>query len=355
MLYRTTIEYETGQPSQKALGTPRPVLAHEGADDQRGVAWSGSLIPYYHAITGTAPPHLRWVQPLRSPQDYIQDLGLLSRVRHVCCPLQHGSARAERFRLNQEKIVTFDDGLRDGVLNAVGHALDAGWTVVLFVCPSFFGNTDLMYRHRASLLVETANTLWRTSPVLKRVSDMLSERGITGECVARKLLNVPYAQRDVLNTAAKALGVDVGGYARESRPYLGIDELRAFAQRGVQIGSHGLDHAPIAGTDINSAAAMVNDSLERISAIAPVLARLFSYPFGDSGVPQSGIDALIERCGLDYSFGTAGWRPERNPRHVQRLRMESTHAGCGIVFREIGRKVLRRLLGRSIPRRADTP
>jgi hypothetical protein len=354
MLHLTHTEYETGRASQKASCVGRSPIAQLNNVHTCRQLYHSPLIPYYHAVAESAPAHLRWVQPSRPPKVYQRDLTLLARIiasRAGARPM-NGSGYA--FHLNGQRSVTFDDGLRKGLYFAVKHALEAGWKVILFVCPAFVGNSDLMYRHKASLLVSTARARSLTSSDCARASAMLSERGIAGRDVAQQLLNVPYRLRDALDRAADVLGVDVPSYARRVRPYLGIDELRYLAKRGVFLGSHGLDHAPVTGMDVNAMAEIVNDSLERIGAIAPLRARLFSYPFGDAGVPQSFLHALIEGCGLDYSFGTAGWRPERHPRHVQRLRMETPNCASGILLRELTRKLLRRLLGRSAVRRNES-
>lgn len=341
---------------QVRLTETSPGIAERNKDQQiRNKGQKGntaSLIPYYHAIVRSAPSYLRWVQTIRSPVDYRRDLHLLNRICDRSNRSSKSDIRGHGFHLEGRKVIAFDDGLRAGAFFAISRALDAGWTVLLFVCPAFFDNTDLMYRHKASILVEAAYAQVTVPTVLARVSNMLTERGIAGDGVGRQLLNVTYADRDVLDVAAKILGIDIRVCAQHLRPYLGSEALHALSRRGVLIGSHGMDHAPVSGSDTHVVVDMVNESLDRIARIVPLHARLFSYPFGDAGITQRRIDELIERCTLDYSFGTAGWRPEWNARHVQRLRMETEYGACGILLREVMRKLLRKILGRSVPRRS---
>lgn len=309
------------------------------------------LLPYYHCVSESAPPHLVHVQAPRHPAQFIRDLAVLRQFAGLRGASTDSMASSSGAAIPDHGIITFDDGLRDGLHFAVDLALEAGFTVVLFICPSFISNADLMYRHKASLLVTALDGGMVSKSVSMRLSGMLSERGVSGEDARVQLLRVRYDERSVLDDAAHMLSVDVEGYVRRSRPYLDADELRTFTRRGILLGSHGWDHAPVRGEHLAMCIGQINESFDQIRDIAPQEFRLFSYPFGDAGVSQHAIDSVMLRCGLDHSFGTAGWRPERNPRHKQRLRMEVPGSAGSIVAREMARNIVRSVIGRTVPRR----
>jgi peptidoglycan/xylan/chitin deacetylase (PgdA/CDA1 family) len=344
------VENAAMPPSERFC--PKPATA-ETAIVRWGRLPAAPLLPYYHCITDAAPPHLAYVQTPRHPAQFTYDVTALrryTRLRGVSperLPLRSGG------RIPNHGIITFDDGLRDGLHSAVDLALDAGFTVVLFICPAFIGNLDLMYRHKASLLASVLCDVVVSGSTSMRLSGMLAEWGVSAQDASTQLLQVRNEERSVLDTAARMLGIDVKSYARHSRPYLEVDELRAFAQRGVFLGSHGLDHAPVCSAQIEERVGQNNESFELIQDIVHQEFRLFSYPFGDAGISQHAIDNVLQCCKLDYSFGTAGWRPERNPRHKQRLRMEVPVSAGSILATEMLRNVVRYVIGRTVPCRRN--
>ncbi len=246
--------------------------------------------------------------------------------------------------------ITFDDGLREGFSQVAGQLAAHNLGAILFVCPAFLRNDDLMYRHKASLLVEIMRGPDIAASTKLNVYDMLGERGIAGTDVRERILNVPYRQRDVLDSIADMLGFDVPSFTRKNRPYLEADELRRLSRGGMLIGSHGMDHSPFNRDTPDQYIDHLRESFDALDAIAAQPLRLFSYPFGDHGVPHSMIGKVIRECDLAYSFGTAGWRPEQHPRHVQRLRMETSQRIEHILLQEVVRKIARRMSGRSVAR-----
>ncbi len=332
----------------------RKLAAADAALPRLGRRNVAPLLPYYHCVSDSAPPHLVHVQTPRHPARFTRDFAFFRRYARL------RGASAERLTsrsggcIPSHGIITFDDGLRDGLHSAVDLALEAGFTVVLFICPAFIGNDDLMFRHKASLLASVLCGGGVSGSTSMRVSGMLAERGVSGQDAATQLLQVPYEERSVLDAVARMLGIDVKSYVRYSRPYLDADELRAFVRRGVLLGSHGSDHAPVRGEHLAKCIGQINESFDKMQDIAPQEFRLFSYPFGDAGISQHVIDHVLECCRLDYSFGTAGWRPERNLRHKQRVRMETAHSIEGILLLEAARATARIVLGRTIPQRLQS-
>ena len=81
------------------------------------------------------------------------------------------------------------------------------------------------------------------------------------------------------------------------------DDLRELVRRGVEVGSHSVSHARLAGMDPEEVRHEVSASrvaLEELTGVAP---RSFCYPYGSA-------DEVAERAVRDagYSVGCAVWR-----------------------------------------------
>jgi hypothetical protein len=309
------------------------------------------LLPYYHCVTDQAPVFLSDVISPRKYADFRRDVAVFRRMA-----ASHGFMnRRPTLSIPTGEpagiYLCFDDGLREGLHRVYSLIREQGLRLILFVCPAFIGNTDLMFRHKAGLLIAMLAEPSVTMDRRLRIHDMLASEGIVASTLTRSILAVPYQRRSMLDDAARILGVDISRYAMRTAPYLNAGELRALAAEGVCIASHGMDHAPVAGENPDDCINAVNESFERFHTSGIRYERMFSYPFGDAGIPEAMIDLVLQRCELEFSFGTAGWRPDRNPQHLQRLRMELPCSGAGIITRELLRNCARRVSGRLHPSR----
>lgn len=79
------------------------------------------------------------------------------------------------------------------------------------------------------------------------------------------------------------------------------DEVRAVAQMGVEVGSHGLRHQALSGADADTVAVDLRRSRDILESVLEAPVRGFAYPYG--AVPESAA-AAGHASGYDYAVAT---------------------------------------------------
>jgi len=95
------------------------------------------------------------------------------------------------------------------------------------------------------------------------------------------------------------------------KPLMTADQVRYIADRGIEVGSHGLRHVSLPSSDAAIVAAEVRRSQEILHEITNQTVRGFCYPYGD--VDSRGLEA-VRTAGYDY--GCAIWPSALTGRHA---------------------------------------
>ncbi len=85
-------------------------------------------------------------------------------------------------------------------------------------------------------------------------------------------------------------------------PFLSAAQLREMQQAGIEIGSHGLWHVPLAHLPLREAEREVRLSKEILSDLLGTPVRAFSYPWGRSGDFYDVHVRMVERAGYQLAF-----------------------------------------------------
>ena len=273
------------------------------------------------------PPHLKSLYTPRNPAVFERDVQTFLRHFTHQNPLKIGNLKSK----HPSFLLTFDDGLRSFKEVAWPLLKKYGVRPIVFVNPGLLDTGELMYRYKASALVEHLEH--RKLPK----HPLFADRG------TEALLHVPYAQRYQLDEIAKGIGLDWGGYMDTHRPYLSWDELRTLVDEGVYVGAHSMDHPPYNLISTEEQVKQTADSLRRVQEELGVSYRFFSFPFSDHGVAPE----VFEQVPMDLSFGTQKIKQEERPGHGQRLHMERPgRSGRQLLWSEYGKYQLKRIIGR---------
>ncbi len=282
--------------------------------------------PFYHAVRADVPPHLKFLYPPRTPDQFKRDIQTFGKYFDPIDPLR----TKDKKPLGRHQILlSFDDGLRSFKEVAWPVLKRHGIRPILFVNPSFIDRPTMMYRYKASLLMHLA----AQKPV---PSHPYFQSHIS------KLLQLTYAQQDMLDELAEEWGVDWTKYVEEERPYLSLAELRQLVAEGVYIGAHSMDHPYYQELDLAGQIQQTQASLDWVQDKFDVNYRFFSFPFTDEGVSAE----LWERVDVDASFGTQKIKKESWPAHHQRLDMErGVQSGHSVLWYEHAAFQIKRCLG----------
>lgn len=249
------------------------------------------FLPFYHLVSEEPAPHIRHLYPVCSIQRFRADLEWMLRYYEPV-----GLEELERKVKNGRPVVhlSFDDGLRQCAEVIAPILWEKGIPATFFINPSFVGNRALMYRYKASLLVE-ADPAHRVD-----------------------YLSIGYRDRGWLDERARQVGVDFELFLREYRPYMGLDQLDDLVRQGFNLGGHSMDHPMYRALTLEDQVRQTLESVDWVRSRWGVTAA-FAFPFTDDGV----LPAFFDKIPADWrTFGTAGFKLDELARHWQRVPME---------------------------------
>ena len=280
-------------------------------------------IPLYHTISDETLPHLKHLYPYKSEKEFEKDLDYLLKYFNF--------VDWDGFRRFQESgnrggkkvaLLTFDDGFSE-FLHVVAPILERrGIYAVNFINPAFVDQQDMLFRCKASLLIEKIKSEKVDISLLQNISGLQS--GGTDE-ICSHILKTGYKKRVLLDLYAEAIGLDFKDYLRKNKPYLDLAQLQELKTRGFGIGAHSWDHPYYSELTVEEQLETTFRSLDFVKTHA-FLADAFAFPFTDFGVSKSFFEQLYRRCPDLYSFGTAGIKTDAFAHNLQRIPMEHDSA-----------------------------
>jgi peptidoglycan/xylan/chitin deacetylase (PgdA/CDA1 family) len=252
---------------------------------QRRLARSRTLILTYHGVAcGLEDSYVTRQSVDASVFD--AHLAWLSR-RYRFVPLAElVSALEQRTPLTEPGVViTFDDGLRNVLRSALPILRKHGAPATVFVCSDYV-NRGPLWTDEVALLVMRAPIQLLASPVGDGVRYPL--RGVVARERAAKAITAsmkrldPLARAEVLRRVQETCRPSGGpvDVIPECHDLLTWDEVRALADAGIEIGSHGRTHTVLTALEGIDARDEIVRSKETIERELGRPCTLFSYPNG---------------------------------------------------------------------------
>lgn len=197
-------------------------------------------------------------------------------------------------------LVTFDDGYRDNLLDALPVMRSRGIPAVVFVTTGVLDGKPLWYDllervlrlHPREALSELAALLGREPCAGVQAEDL------PGWAHLIKQLDTPRA-----GAVRACLERLCGGWSGEGR-YLSADDLRAWTNAGNAVGAHTRLHPALSRIDDATALAELDASKRELETLLNAPVRLFAYPFGEAGDFGETHAAMLARLGYTMAFTT---------------------------------------------------
>ncbi len=306
-----------------------------------------AFFPFYHAISDRELPHVKHLYPLRNVEQFKKDLDFM--LEHFL-PVKMSEFLSGSFLMDPARppmVLSFDDGLIQCYEEVMPVLMSRGVPATFFLNNAFIDNRSMFFRFKVSLLVEQ----------LKTVSDTKKNRAAQIlHCelseIRTRLMSVNYVEREITDQVADAIGYSFSEYLMRDPVYLTSMHIKKMLDEGFEFGSHGIDH-PLFGllkkqTTIDHIQASMEDLKKRYN----LSHSYFAFPFTDSGVEDSTIDALFKMNIIDAGFGTAGLKEDKWPGYHQRVPMELLDKDAKTTLNgEINRRRARKLTGSNVTRR----
>lgn len=307
------------------------------------------FLPFYHTI-GTHLPHIHHLYPPRSEQLFKEDLAYLLRhfdpiSIHDLYQIVTGQKQLTRPAF----FLSFDDGLREVYDIARPILRQQGIPASIFLNPDFVDNRDLMFRYKASLLIEAWQTAKKSLPLRQGVQTFLKRQHALYTNVESSLLRIRFSDRTILDELAELLEVDWQAFLREQQPYMSLEQIREMQAEGFTFGAHSLDHRRYYDWPLTEQLRQTTESMDWVLEHLNPTLNTFAFPFTDHLVSTDFFEKVLGEPGnIDLSFGGAGLKKDIHPRQLQRFPMEKTRLPANrIISAEYVYYLLKQLFGKN--------
>ncbi|WP_292010269.1 polysaccharide deacetylase family protein [Chryseobacterium sp.] len=302
-------------------------------------------LPVYHCVSDDHLPHINKIIDYKNTKQFEKDLDVMSQHFQFVDwdnfkDYINGNLRTKK----KIALLTFDDGFREFHDIVVPVLERKGIYAINFINPAFIDNQELMFRCKASLILNHTKQIQNNKPVLESVLG-ISNSSI--ETIEQKILQLPYAQKKVLHSIAEIIGLDFGSYLSEHTPYMTLNQLNHLKAKGFGISSHSWDHPLYHKLSLNEQLETTFKSYEYVKK-HHFLSEAFAFPFTDFGVTQVFFHELFKNPEISYSFGSAGIKRDSVKNNFQRIPMETGEEAEKIIKKEIAYFKLKKLIHKNV-------
>lgn len=269
-----------------------------------------TLLPFYHVVSDHPLPHIRHLYPVPSTKKFKADLDWLGKhFTFVDLETFQKSPNPKQLHL------TFDDGLQQCHSTIAPILIKKGIPATFFLNSAFLDNKDLMYRYKASLLIDQI-----TNPTTKTL-EFLNQH-LPGHSFKQALLNIRYPNRYLLDQIAESEGFSYTSFLQQKKPYLSTEQAKQLMQAGFTLGAHSIDHPRYHLISLKEQLFQTTVSINFVRYQFGIPHPPFAFPFTDDGVSKDFFDQLQAQEPECLTFGGAGLKTEDIPNQFQRFPLE---------------------------------
>jgi peptidoglycan/xylan/chitin deacetylase (PgdA/CDA1 family) len=272
----------------------------------------GAAILMYHSV---GRKNVFWDNVV-SPERFEEQVRFLSRR----CTIVPMSRLVERLAAGGEipsdwVVLTFDDGYGDNADRALPILRRRGATATFFATVDVVANGMTFFYDSIQSIVERTRAEEIAVPMDgKEVRFKISSRKAKEEAVLRMVLGIrnrhPADRTRFVATLERICRAPVS--PRGGRPiYLRGKDVRLLESAGMEIGSHTVSHANLAGLGPEELREEVSGSKAALERIAANPVTGFAYPFGKPAHYNDAVKDEVRRAGYRYAVTTVFGRVRR--------------------------------------------
>jgi peptidoglycan/xylan/chitin deacetylase (PgdA/CDA1 family) len=312
------------------------------------------LAPFYHIVSDEKVPHVDSLYSYRNRHEFDRDVDFfLKRYSPLTLAELLTHLKNERPLTRQFFFLSFDDGLRETFDNIAPILKQKGVPATFFLNSATLDNREMLYRHKASLLINHLRSLPQQAAISKATT-VLAQHGIHTQNLASDLLSIRYANKHILDEVAVSLDFDFKAYLAQRQPYLTTTQVNALLSQGFSVGAHSIDHPPYAEVTSEEQVRQTTESIDALTRAFGLNYKAFAFPFSDKGVSQRFFSKVRAKGLAEVLFGSSAYLiDEHYPLAIQRLGMEDQPHRAEDILRMAEIKFAARLLaGKAGTRRA---
>ena len=315
---------------------------------------SNLILPFYHTISNNELIHIKHLFKYKNLTEFRKDIDFfLKRYKPISLSDLIESTKRNQPITNKSFLLTFDDGLSEIYDNIAPILKEKGIPAIFFVNSNFIDNKDLMFRFKASILIEkflVINDSIKRENVIQQVKKILeSENEFKLTSISKDfkkiLLSIPYSKRNLLNKIAEYLDLDFTEYLKENKIYLSSEEIKNLIKDGFDIGAHSIDHPYYSSISFDEQIRQTSESINFLTKKFELTNRSFAFPFNDISVINRFFLEINKTNSLDISFGSSEMKCDLTKNNFQRVAVEETDLPIDTFFKHLYiKKYLRKLL-----------
>lgn len=233
----------------------------------------GPRVLLYHAVEPVERAHLRGLDSNTPPEIFERHLDYLARHHPVVALAEYESGRLPA----QAVLITFDDGYRSVLAEALPRLQQRKMPAVLYVVSDAVGNerpvwvNELAWRLNQSAAARAAAASRLGAPAEASAGDLVASAVAAFE---------PGATRELLAAVqAASPELDCDRAMRDEAWYITWDEARHLSAAGIAIGNHTATHPVLARLGADQQQAEMEQGRERVARELGACTSL-AYPFG---------------------------------------------------------------------------
>lgn len=270
--------------------------------------------PFYHVVSAESLPHIKHLYCYPDPTTFEQQLDELLRYFK---PVDLATALRQPNPEQPILHLSFDDGLRECATVIAPILKRKGIPATFFLNSAFVDNRALMFRYKASLLIERGQAYWQAADWQQTFANY----GLAPQSdLSSSLLQIRWKEQELLDTLAAALGVDFSDFLQKQRPYLSLAELKTLQADGFTLGAHSHDHPRYNSLSLEEQLGQTQRSIAFLKNNLQIEQPPFAFPFTDDGLSLAFFEALANE-GISC-FGGAGIKQDEARNNLQRFPME---------------------------------
>lgn len=296
------------------------------------------FIPVYHTVSNEKQPHLQHIINYKNEKQFERDLDEISKHFQWVTWQEFKDFKKGNYQ-PQKKIalLTFDDGLSQFHDIVVPILERKGIYAMNFINPKFIDNHDLMYRCKASLIIDK---------IYKTNLSKFDFGNISKDALIQTVHSIPFESKNELDEIAMKLEIDFIEFLRKHQPYMTLENLKSLTDKGFGISNHGFDHPLYHQLNLNE---QIKNTFEAFYYLKEnnFISESFAFPFTDFGVKREFFSQIFEEKNLFCSFGSAGLKLDDFEQHLQRIPMENGKNAAQILKEEIAYFNLKKILNKN--------
>lgn len=277
---------------------------------------------FYHTVSNQPLTHIKHLYQVRDVPTFEQDLDyLLAHYTPIDLSAFIAHIYEQKPLPKQSFLLTFDDGLAECATVVAPILQQKGIPATFFINSDFVDNKALMFRYKASLLIDLLSDNTKVQQAL--VKGQLAKYQLPFKGIKQSLLAVCWPQQAVLDDLAKALDYCFDEFLEQEQPYMTASQIQQLLDQGFDIGGHSQNHPTYNLLPLAQQLAQTLQCQQVLEQQFELPHRVFAFPFTDYGVSQAFFEQILQQEQFQLTFGGAGLKKERIKGQIQRFGVET--------------------------------